>query len=40
MEATVLAVVRNKGQIFPYIGALVIALGLLLHVFLVMRRRV
>jgi len=39
-EATVLAVVRNGGQIFPYIGALVIGFGLLLHVIIVVRRRV
>ena len=38
-EATVLAVVENKGQIFPYIGALVIALGLMLHMWMIRQRR-
>lgn len=30
-EATVLAVVENKGRIFPYISTLIIALGLIMH---------
>lgn len=33
-EATVLAVVKNKGRLFPYIGTAVMTLGLLLHCFL------
>ncbi len=39
MEMTILAVVENKGWLFPYIGALIIGLGLLLHPVLVMRGR-
>lgn len=30
-EATVLAVVENKGRLFPYIGTLIMSIGLLLH---------
>lgn len=30
-EATILAVVENKGRLFPYIGTLIIGAGLLLH---------
>lgn len=33
-DATVLAVVQNKGRLFPYIASLVMAVGLLLHLFL------
>jgi hypothetical protein len=28
---TILAVVENKGRLFPYISTLIIALGLILH---------
>lgn len=35
---TVLSVVENKGWLFPYIGTLVIAIGLILHLIIVMRR--
>ena len=34
IEMTILAVVKNQGQIFPYIGAIIMGLGLLLHVFI------
>ncbi len=30
-EATVLAVVKNRGWLFPYLGTIIISLGLLLH---------
>ena len=30
-ELTILAVVENKGRLFPYIGTIIIALGLILH---------
>ncbi|MCS5597646.1 MAG: cytochrome c biogenesis protein CcsA [Alphaproteobacteria bacterium] len=33
-SSTILAVVKNKGWIFPYIGTLIMALGLLIHVFM------
>lgn len=32
--ATVLAVVKNTGWLFPYIGTIIIGIGLLLHVFI------
>lgn len=38
-EATILAVVQNKGWIFPYLGTLLLALGLLLHLVLVVYER-
>lgn len=38
-ETTILAVVENKGRIFPYLGTIVITLGLLAHVIIVLRRR-
>lgn len=38
-EATVLTVVENKGRLFPYIGTFVVALGLLLHIFIIFRRK-
>ena len=38
-NATVLAVVENKGRIFPYIGTALIAAGLLLHLFIKMREK-
>ena len=34
-EATILAVVENKGRLFPYIGTFVIGMGLLLHLIIV-----
>lgn len=34
-EATVLAVVQNKGRLFPYIGTIIMGIGLLLHCLLV-----
>ncbi len=36
-EITILAVVENKGWLFPYIGALIIGAGLLLHATLTIR---
>ncbi len=39
-QATILAVVENKGRLFPYIATAVIALGLLLHIFLMRGRSV
>ena len=38
-EITILSVVRNRGRLFPYIGTGIIAAGLLLHIFLMMRRK-
>jgi hypothetical protein len=38
-EITILSVVENKGQAFPYIGTLIIAAGLLLHLVMVLSRR-
>jgi hypothetical protein len=38
-EMSVFAVVENKGWLFPYIGALIIGAGLLLHTILVMREQ-
>lgn len=35
-EVTILSVVENKGRLFPYIGALVIAAGLILHLILLL----
>lgn len=37
-QVSILSVVENQGRIFPYIGTLVIALGLILHLVIVMRR--
>jgi hypothetical protein len=39
MQATVLSVVRNKGRLFPYLGTLIMAAGLLLHLWVVMREK-
>lgn len=39
VEISVLSVVQNKGWLFPYIGALVIAAGLILHLILVARAK-
>lgn len=39
MQATVLSVVTNKGRLFPYIGTLIMAAGLLLHLAFAMRER-
>ncbi|PIE20185.1 MAG: hypothetical protein CSA66_01115, partial [Proteobacteria bacterium] len=33
-EATVLAVVKNVGRLFPYVSSIIICLGLLLHLLL------
>lgn len=38
-ETTVLSVVENKGRLFPYIGTFILALGLLLHLALIARKR-
>ena len=38
-DISILSVVENKGRLFPYIGTLIIAAGLLLHIFLVLRTR-
>lgn len=38
-ETTILAVVENKGRLFPYLGTLIIAAGLLLHLVLLARTR-
>jgi hypothetical protein len=38
-EITILAVVKNKGWLFPYIGALIIGAGLLIHIAIMLRRR-
>lgn len=38
-EITILAVVENSGRVLPYLGTLVIAAGLLLHLVLAMRLR-
>ena len=38
-EATVLSVVENKGRLFPYIGTILMAAGLLLHIFLMMKAK-
>lgn len=39
IEMTILAVVENKGWLFPYIGTLVIAIGLMLHLWIILWRR-
>lgn len=39
-EMSVLSVVENKGRLFPYIGTLVIMIGLLVHIVLIFRQRV
>lgn len=36
---TVLSVVRNTGRIFPYVSSIIMALGLLIHLVLRLRRR-
>ena len=33
-EATVLAVVKNSGRLFPYISSIIMAVGLLVHLFI------
>ena len=38
-EATILAVVENKGRLFPYIGSIVLGLGLILHMGLILIRK-
>lgn len=38
-EATILAVVQNKGRIFPYLGTIILTIGLLVHFIIVLRRR-
>ncbi len=38
-QATVLSVVENKGRLFPYIGTALIAAGLLLHLYFMLRER-
>ncbi len=38
-EMTVLAVVKNKGWVFPYIGALIIGAGLIIHLALSLYKR-
>ena len=38
-DATILAVVENKGWIFPYIGSALIGFGLLLHFFMITIKR-
>lgn len=38
-ETTILAVVQNKGWLFPYIGSLVIGAGLLLHILIKLMRK-
>lgn len=38
MQASILSVVENKGQIFPYLGAAIIAAGLMLHVLITARK--
>lgn len=38
-ESTILAVVENKGRLFPYIGTLIIGSGLLLHLLIALSGR-
>lgn len=38
-ETTILAVVENKGRLLPYIGTLIIGVGLLLHLLIVLSGR-
>ncbi|MCB9983836.1 MAG: cytochrome c biogenesis protein ResB [Rhodospirillales bacterium] len=38
-ETTILAVVENKGRLFPYIGSIVLSLGLILHFILSLTSR-
>ncbi len=38
-ETTILAVVENKGRVLPYIGTLIIGIGLLLHLLLTIYNR-
>ena len=38
-ETTILAVVENKGWLFPYLGTIVIGIGLLLHLLLTLYER-
>lgn len=39
MQTTILAVVENKGRLFPYLGTFGLALGLMLHIAIVLRGR-
>jgi len=36
-EITILSVVKNQGRLFPYIGTIILGLGLLLHIIIVFR---
>ena len=38
-EITILSVVKNEGWLFPYIGTIILAIGLLLHIILTFNRR-
>jgi hypothetical protein len=38
-EITILAVVKNQGWLFPYIGTLIIGAGLLIHIAIMLRTR-
>ena len=38
-DITILAVVENKGRIFPYLGTIIMTIGLLAHLIVVLRRR-
>ncbi len=38
-EITILSVVENKGRLFPYIGTLIIALGLIMHLIIALGRK-
>ncbi|MCB1532799.1 MAG: cytochrome c biogenesis protein ResB [Alphaproteobacteria bacterium] len=37
-ELTILSVVKNRGWLFPYIGTIIIALGLIMHLFIITGR--
>lgn len=38
-QATILSVVENEGRLFPYIGTIILAVGLLLHIYIVVQER-
>lgn len=38
-ETTILAAVKNRGRLFPYISSLIMCLGLMVHLFLMLFRR-
>ena len=38
-EITILSVVENKGRLFPYLGTLIVAAGILLHLILLTKKR-